>query len=309
MMVSQLYWLILGIMVVAAYGLGRVSIRRQVGVKEKEIGWRPRNEAKSIWWSNWLQGVSTELVGAVVTTILLVIIVGGVERSIERARYKAELIAQMGSPSNTTALEAVRKLSAEGWLRDGSLHEGNFGRANLENADLSRADLYDAWFVEANLRNVIFDEANLEHVVFQGADLRGARMYKANLFACTFVNANMEGVFLGYSQLQVRFEGTNLRGANLSHSDFEGSLVLAADLRGANLEGAINLPDEMLATSYAMRGATMPDGTLYDGRFRLSGDLSQAEDEGVDTSSEQEMADYYGVSIEEYKQGQAWTTE
>ena len=50
----------------------------------------------------------------------------------------------------------------------------------------------------------------------------------------------------------------------------------------------------------------MPDGKLYDGRYWLQGDLKCASKEGMDIQNPKEMAEYFGVSLEEYEIGQKW---
>lgn len=87
----------------------------------------------------------------------------------------------------------------------------------------------------------------------------------------------------------------DLRGANLREAD-----LLGANLQGADLTGANNLSDEQLASTYMLREATMPDCSRYDGRFSLLGDIEDARKHGVDTNSSQWMAQWYGVSLEEY---------
>jgi len=59
-------------------------------------------------------------------------------------REKRDPILQMGSPDNTFAKEAVRKLRVRGWLEDGSLRGTNLSRANLEGANLSGATVTQA---------------------------------------------------------------------------------------------------------------------------------------------------------------------
>jgi len=86
-----------------------------------------------------------------------------------------------------------------------------------------------------------------------------------------------------------------------------------AYLQEANLTGAIELEDWQLATVKYLRKAILPNGKLYDGRFNLRGDLSWAYDKlkinKDDDNYNQGMADFYGVSIDEYLQGQAWAKE
>ena len=53
----------------------------------------------------------------------------------------------------------------------------------------------------------------------------------------------------------------------------------------------------------------MPDGTRYDRRFRLKGDLELDQVLGVDIEDEDQMARRYGVDIEIYRAGQEWAQQ
>lgn len=53
----------------------------------------------------------------------------------------------------------------------------------------------------------------------------------------------------------------------------------------------------------------MPDGTRYDGRYRLAGDLEVAKVDKHDIDDPAAMAQFYKVSLEDYLQGQKWAEE
>lgn len=112
-----------------------------------------------------------------------------------------------------------------------------------------------------------------------GVDLRGADLRSANLYQA------------------------DLRGANLKNTKLEN-----ADLYEANLEGA-TITDEQLAWTWTMRGATMPDGTRYDGRFNLPHDKELCDKWGHTWGDPASMAQYYGVSEEKFLEGQRWAEE
>lgn len=107
----------------------------------------------------------------------------------------------------------------------------------------------------------------------------------------------------------------NLRNAFLEKADLRGIFLYEADLQGAflqrsNLEGARKLEDDQLAQVKYFRGAVMPDGSSYDGRFNLAGDLKWAhKSEKIAPDDHEAMANFYGVSLEEYLRGQAWAQE
>ncbi|MBZ0282133.1 MAG: pentapeptide repeat-containing protein [Anaerolineae bacterium] len=133
------------------------------------------------WWSNWIQGLSTELVGAAIATLLIGVVVGTVQKNEADEVLKRQLIAQMGSPNNDFAIEAVRQLRSLGWIENGFLQGAALWNANLEGAVLQLANLQGADLLFANLQDAFLSGANLESVVLQDANLRGAYLWNANL--------------------------------------------------------------------------------------------------------------------------------
>jgi hypothetical protein len=198
----------------------------------------PRKSHDSDFW----QGISTEMVGAVITTILLGMLVLVLEQYQTVQNRKEELISQMGSPANDFALEAVRQLSVEYWLDDGSLQSANLMGANLQGANLMFANLRGANLLSANLRGANIIYAELPEVEFYEADLRDADLYYSNFWGADFRYANLQDTDLHNAHLRdAIFRETNLQGANLYETN----------LRGATLEN-VNLQD-----------VTLPDGTIW----------------------------------------------
>jgi len=104
------------------------------------------------------------------------------------------------------------------------------------------------------------------------------------------------------------WENANLYEADLTGCDLTNARLQHADFVKATLERVI-VTEEQLAYTDNLCGATMPDGSRYNGRFVLPGDLNWARRKGVMLTSPEEMADFYGVSVEEYMRGQTWWSE
>ncbi len=147
------------------------------------------------------------------------------------------------------------------------------------------------WLSDGSLRG-----ASLQYVHLEGADL-----YKANLENADLQHAQMDGANLSLANLQ----GANLSLANLQAADLSRANLAGAILFRANLRGVRNLKEEQLTQTHRLRGATLPDGNRYDGRFNLEGDIEFAAAAGIDISDAAAMAEYYGVSVKEYEEGQA----
>ena len=150
------------------------------------------------------------------------------------------------------------------------------------------------------LSGELLERAHLRFVHLQQADLHGANMRDANLSMADLRWADLSGANL----TGARLNRANLRGADLSETNLQGALMTRA-----NLQGARNLTDAQLAQASRLRGATLPDGSYYDGRYNLPGDARDASLLGVDTTDPADAAAFYGVLPEEYQRGQEWTYE
>jgi len=137
----------------------------------------------------------------------------------------------------------------------------------------------------------------LRYVNLQAADLSGANLQNTDLNM-----AKMQGVDLSGANL----EETRLNKANLRFALLSGANLKGAFLNQANLQGILDVTEDQLAQAYKLRSATMPDGSRYDGRFNLEGDLADARFLHTDTNDPAAMANFYGISLEQYENGQAW---
>lgn len=104
------------------------------------------------------------------------------------------------------------------------------------------------------------------------------------------------------------WEDANMYMANLEGSDLGNAVLERADFVFANLKD-VNVTDEQLVKADVMRGATMPDGKPYDGRYRLRGDYAYARRKDIDIESAEKMAEWYGVPLDKYRDGQRWADE
>lgn len=117
-----------------------------------------------------------------------------------------------------------------------------------------------------------------------------------------------KGILSGRSLRGSNWQDCNLYKADLRGVDLTNANLFRADLVLANLQGA-RITDEQLASADIMHGAIMPDGSRYDGRYNLPGDYSYAARSKVDPGSPEDMAEWFGVSLERYLEGQAWALE
>lgn len=107
------------------------------------------------------------------------------------------------------------------------------------------------------------------------------------------LGANLEGAFLR----EVELNGAWLRDANLQRAYMRDANLTNATLIGANLTAARELTPAQLRQASALLGATLPDGSRYDGRFNLPGDIEIAQSRGFDLTQLEEAVRFYGVPL------------
>ena len=147
------------------------------------------------------------------------------------------------------------------------------------------------------LTNGTLERVNLRKVFLQNANLQGA-----NLRNSTLTQADLQGSNLSLANLQ----GARLRRTDLCGADMDKTNLRLADLFEANLYQAHHLTTGQLGQARRLRGAIMPNGDCYDGRFNLIGDIAFAKVGGVNKDNPQAMADFYGVPLVYYQRGQDW---
>ncbi|MCA9361851.1 pentapeptide repeat-containing protein, partial [Candidatus Kaiserbacteria bacterium] len=153
--------------------LGRVSRH----VPDREDMWFNRDATN--WLADWLAGISTEMIGALITTVLLGIILSQLE-------VKDTLIEQIHSHLEPNAVQALEDMRVYGWLTNGTLQGESLIGVTWVDADLRQADLRDA-----NLADAVLQGSDLSHSFFQRANLEGANLSDADLSYVSMQEANL----------------------------------------------------------------------------------------------------------------------
>ena len=135
------------------------------------------------------------------------------------------------------------------------------------------------WLTDGSLAN-----ANLRYVHIQGANLHGADLRKSNLNMADMRWADLS---------QANLAGARLTKVNLYQANLEGANLDGVCLMECNLQGARNLETKQLAQAYSLLGATMPDGSRYNGRYDLAGDLQCALVRRVDLNDSTAKASFF----------------
>jgi uncharacterized protein YjbI with pentapeptide repeats len=192
------------------------------------------------------------------------------------------------------------------------------GDATIELLGVALLDLemFDQDFSGSDFRGAWLSKSGFGSSSFNSSDLSGATLAYTFLEETSFKGANLSQTALNASWLRrVDFSRANLQSALLAHTDlreanFRDALLRNADFYCADLRGAQNLDSIDLEEAYRLRYAVLPDGSMYDGRFRLPGDIEMAvlaaNKDTPFARGDKFMADFYGVSMDEYTRGQEW---
>lgn len=144
------------------------------------------------------------------------------------------------------------------------------------------------------------------HLVGEAADRLRAQGWLAD---GTLANINLHGAILPGVDWQTAvlrqttLERANLRGADFAYADLTNTHLLGADLSFANLNEA-DVTEAQLQEADRLAHATMPDGTLYDGRYNLEGDLREAQNNGYNLNDPLALSRFYDVPLQTYQSGQ-----
>lgn len=238
-----------------------------------------------------------EFFGLIITVLILDFLYD-IRSSLE---LKTQLLIEIASSDNGTAIRAAKLMEVKGWLHDGTMEHGD-----LMNADLSKLAIKP----KAKFDGVNLTKAKLHHVEITDSDfnkciantsldMKGVDFKHSKLFRNRFNNSHLIGADFRKTKLhRVSFKDCNLLGAQF---DF-------AECLGTDFEGA-NVLVEQLIFCNSLIWATMQDGEIYDGRFNLNEDMRLIKAKLYNPNSEIHIAEYYGVSIEKYTAGQIWHKE
>lgn len=190
----------------------------------------------------------------------------------EADSQEAQLVVKLRSPDSQVVQRTIEQMREQGWLDAGVLKGADLKGANLKDAILNLAAMEGADLSEANLEAADLSVVNLYKACLFQANLKKSRLLWAKLQSADLTGADLQDADLTGANLRnARLENANLQGANLGAVNLK-----RADLSGANLAGVSNLREEELAKAYRLDGATMVDGSRYDGRLNLPGDVELA---------------------------------
>jgi hypothetical protein len=198
----------------------------------------------AFWWANWFQNISADMISAIITFLLLVLVVDRRDKhlaseTIWREEQKIHKIMLKQQEDLAGKQEVLNKMMARDLLRDINLEGYDLGGLTLSYADFSGARLVGTKFVGTTLI-----AANFKGAFAPNADFRNANLIGANLEDARFRSAKFDKAFLQSANLKNSF----LAGGNFSASDLTNADMCLAELddpeiHPAKFDPATILPD------------------------------------------------------------------
>lgn len=243
---------IVGLVVIALLVIGWYLDHQALRQELQQKASTEQEDKKQAWRNQYLRSLSVELIGTVITVVIVCAVVLVFQQYRDIENDKTSLSRQMASPDNDFALEAVRIARLQGWLQDGSFAGIGLGSSNLENAHLGEANLTGASFLYANLNgaslwsadlsfsNLAFadlSQVNAKHINLSGANLDNTTMANADLLSANLADVSLQNATITQTILAAAdFTGADLSNATLRSNNFDGTNLTGANLMSAELD-------------------------------------------------------------------------
>ena len=284
--------------------------------------------------TDFWRGISTEMIGAFVTTILLGMVVLVFLQYQDIQNRRSDLLAQLSSDEPVWTEEAYRLLRNEGWftpriLNDGELDGANWSgldlrgqslhglrlklvkltSANLNGVDISESNLFNSDLSFASLQNANLENTTLNRSDLRGADLRGTNINNAwfadtNLFEADFStsgenNTVLDGAIFDRALMScANFSGASMVGTSLLGASLQNTYLQGANLIDADLSGSnmlgANLRNTQLSDATFNEFAILPDGTSWTPEIDMERFTNPAHPDFWDVTTEYDDYQLYG---------------
>lgn len=208
------------------------------------------------WISSWLQNLSVDMFGAIITFGLLVLVVEKRDKANDEKKRRLEEQKQY----------RVRLTQCQTTEEKQDILNQMMSKDLLSDIDLAGFNLQNVKLREANLENANLRRVNLKGSVLIGANLQDAMLSNADLEDASLVNANMRKASLRSANLT----GVNLTAANLQRAFLAGSVMCGANLTGADLCGAEFESPDIVHIEQFSSDTVMPDGERWNENMHLS---------------------------------------
>lgn len=143
------------------------------------------------------EGYSTNVYTEMLSIVVTILVLDRLSERRDTLQLKRRLIREASSRDNSTALNAIDWLRAEGWLTiyddNRLLHQKKLSRAYLENAYLYQAHLEDTNMYKVNLSHADLSKANLKDAFLHRATLDNTSLYNTDFRRAVLWNASLRG--------------------------------------------------------------------------------------------------------------------
>lgn len=152
-----------------------------------------------IWIGSLLfgDGYSTNVYTEMLSIFVTILVLDRLNEWRSTQQLKRQLVREVGSRDNSTALNAVDWMRSESWLTVFDEHQLLFqqklSRANLDNAYLYQANLEDVNLYKANLSHADLSKANLQDAFLHRAILNNTSLYDTDFRRAVLWNVSLRG--------------------------------------------------------------------------------------------------------------------
>lgn len=247
-------------------------------------------------YPNLDNNIAAEVIGILIT-VLIIDFLYDTKRQYE---LKERLLIEIRSTDNGTASRAALLLESNGWLHDGTLENKDLMNANLSNFNPNKYPVFKRTnLTKANFSYSTFLSADFSYSasspLLQGYAYLGPLFHDGEFYSCRFNDSKLSGADFSNAVLT----NSSFRNAILNNAYFINSTCYRVDFTDAIIRF------EQLSLCNSLMGATLPDGTKYNGCLNLPGDL-EVIDSKTSRNNFSYIASLYGISVDEYIDGQRW---
>lgn len=164
-----------------------------------------------------LLNLATELIGIIVTVVIIDRIYLGREENEQKKR----LVREVKSRDNADALKALEALKEKGWLEEKNL----FTKKYFNGTNLSKGDLWFVDFSESNFLGVNFDNCMLINTIFTNCTFSMTSFINSNLSASNFKGAQFFEPYHSILSQALSMRQAIMPGGN----KYDGRYLLRAD--------------------------------------------------------------------------------
>lgn len=229
------------------------------------------------------EGVLIEAHGMILDTLIIGLIILGLNNLMEKRREINQLHTQIDYNRHIRTIESKHRIVScvqslnnkkiskmdlhqcdlshlvlpNKKLSNSSLHATVFSYTNLKNSDLSKVNAERPYFNKSRINNVCFDGSRLHRAEFNESIAKSTSFKNCNIFRTKFDSSNLNNADFRNSHFnKVSFVNSILRNADFRDCTFGDQISFSgADLQSSNFESSKNLDPNIILLAQSVKKA------------------------------------------------------